>query len=46
MPPNQSLLHGSMLPYVERAQALGWAVVVANPNVNTADDGWMPRVGG
>lgn len=46
MPPNQSLLHGSMLPYVERVQALGWAVVVANPNVNTADDGWMPRVGG
>ena len=33
---NASLQSGAMFDYVLRAEALGWAVVVANPNANEA----------
>lgn len=31
---NTTLLEGAMFDYIARAKALGWAVLVANPNVN------------
>lgn len=36
---NSSTREGAMFDYIFRAKQRGWAVVVANPNVNTQQDG-------
>lgn len=36
---NQDLDHGTMLPHLRLAKEREYAVVVANPNLNTAEDG-------
>lgn len=34
---NESLTVGSQIDYIERAQAAGYAVIVTNTNLNSAD---------
>lgn len=40
---NKSLEEGAMFDYIFRAEALGWSVVVANPNVNEVN--YVPVAG-